>query len=108
MPGYEARILDDDGREVPRGEIGNLWVKGDSVCACYWNQHEKTKQTIQGDWLRTGAPFGDPAKDKVVKLEVSKAEFFFQKPGEKEKILTTAHYADGSTRNVTAEASVTS
>lgn len=54
VPGYEARILDDEGRDVPRGEIGNLWVKGDSVCACYWNQHEKTKQTIQGDWLRTG------------------------------------------------------
>jgi benzoate-CoA ligase len=54
VPGYQARILDDEGREVARGEIGNLWVKGDSVCVCYWNQHEKTKQTIQGDWLRTG------------------------------------------------------
>jgi benzoate-CoA ligase len=54
VPGYDARILDDDGREVACGEIGNLWVKGDSVCAFYWNQHEKSKQTIQGDWLRTG------------------------------------------------------
>jgi benzoate-CoA ligase len=52
--GYEARILDDAGRPVPVGEIGNLWVCGDSTCACYWNQHEKTKQTIQGEWLRTG------------------------------------------------------
>ncbi len=54
VPGYEARILDDDGRPVPVGEIGNLWVSGDSTCACYWNQHEKTKQTINGEWLRTG------------------------------------------------------
>ena len=38
----------------PHGEIGNLWVKGDSVCAGYWNQHEKTKGTIEGDWIRTG------------------------------------------------------
>jgi benzoate-CoA ligase len=54
VPGYEARILDDDGKPVPVGEIGNLWVSGDSTCAFYWNQHEKTKQTISGDWLRTG------------------------------------------------------
>jgi len=54
MPGYEARIVDENGQPVPDGEIGNLMIKGDSVCACYWNQHEKTKDTIQGHWLRTG------------------------------------------------------
>ena len=36
------------------GEIGNLWIRGDSVCAGYWNQHEKTKNTIEGHWIRTG------------------------------------------------------
>lgn len=54
LPGYEARIVDDGGQPVPQGEIGNLLIKGDSVCAGYWNQHEKTKETIQGHWLRTG------------------------------------------------------
>jgi benzoate-CoA ligase len=54
VPGYDARLLDDAGAPVPRGEIGNLWIEGDSVCAGYWNQHEKTKSTIQGRWLRTG------------------------------------------------------
>jgi acyl-coenzyme A synthetase/AMP-(fatty) acid ligase len=54
VPGYDARLLDDAGAHVPRGEIGNLWIEGDSVCAAYWNQHEKTKSTIQGRWLRTG------------------------------------------------------
>jgi benzoate-CoA ligase family protein len=54
LPGYEARIVDENGQQVPDGEIGNLLIKGDSVCACYWNQHEKTKETIQGHWLRTG------------------------------------------------------
>jgi benzoate-CoA ligase family protein len=54
LPGYEARIVGDDGQPVADGEIGNLLIKGDSVCACYWNQHEKTKETIQGHWLRTG------------------------------------------------------
>jgi len=54
VPGYDARLLDDSGQPVPRGEIGNLWIEGDSVCAGYWNQHEKTKVTFQGQWLRTG------------------------------------------------------
>ena len=54
VPGYEARILDEDKVAVAAGEIGNLWVKGDSICACYWNQHEKTKATLEGDWIRTG------------------------------------------------------
>ncbi len=54
MPGYEARIVDENGHDVPDGEVGSLLIKGDSVCACYWNQHEKTKETIQGHWIRTG------------------------------------------------------
>ncbi len=54
VPGYDAKIVDDDGREVPAGEIGHLLVKGDSACAGYWNQHERTSQTIQGEWVRTG------------------------------------------------------
>jgi benzoate-CoA ligase len=54
MPGYEARIVDENGHDVPDGEVGSLLIKGDSVCACYWNQHEKTKETIHGHWIRTG------------------------------------------------------
>ena len=54
LPGYEARIVDENDQPVANGEIGNLLIKGDSVCAGYWNQHEKTKETIQGQWLRTG------------------------------------------------------
>jgi benzoate-CoA ligase len=54
VPGYEARIVDDHDQPVPVGAMGNLLIKGDSTCAYYWNQHEKTKQTIQGEWIRTG------------------------------------------------------
>jgi benzoate-CoA ligase family protein len=61
VPGYEARVLDGDGTEVPRGEIGNLWIRGDSVCAAYWNQHEKTIETIHGPWLRTGDKYTQDA-----------------------------------------------
>src|SRR2546422_10838149 len=54
VPGYEAKLVDDADREVAVGAVGNLIVKGDSACACYWNQHERTKQTIEGEWVRTG------------------------------------------------------
>jgi benzoate-CoA ligase family protein len=54
VSGYDAKLVDDEGREVPTGEVGNLLVKGDSACACYWNQHERTMQTILGEWVRTG------------------------------------------------------
>ncbi len=54
VPGYEARIVDDEGRVVAPGEIGNLLIKGDSLCAGYWNQHERTKDAFQGHWFRMG------------------------------------------------------
>jgi benzoate-CoA ligase family protein len=54
VPGYEAKIVDEAGLPVKSGDIGNLLVKGESTCACYWNQHEKTKQTIKGEWIVTG------------------------------------------------------
>jgi benzoate-CoA ligase family protein len=54
VPGYEARVLDEEGNPVPAREIGNLLIKGDSTCAYYWNKHERTKQTILGEWIRTG------------------------------------------------------
>ena len=44
-----------------RGEIGNLWIRGDSICAGYWNQHEKTKNTIEGHWIRTGDKYTQDA-----------------------------------------------
>jgi benzoate-CoA ligase len=54
VPGYEAIVVDDDGRPVARGEIGNLRVKGDSTMAYYWNKHDKTKETLFGPWIQTG------------------------------------------------------
>ncbi|MBI4592913.1 MAG: benzoate-CoA ligase family protein [Candidatus Rokubacteria bacterium] len=54
VPGYEAAIVDDEGRPVPPGEIGNLRVKGDSTMAFYWTKHEKTKESLFGPWIQTG------------------------------------------------------
>src|SRR5579872_4140306 len=54
VPGYEVRIVDENGDDVPDGEIGDLLVSGDSTMALYWNKHERTKATLFGDWIRTG------------------------------------------------------
>lgn len=54
VPGYEVRLVDDEGREVKQGEIGDLLVKGQSLAAGYWQRPETTGKTFLGEWLRTG------------------------------------------------------
>jgi benzoate-CoA ligase len=61
VPGYEAIVVDDEGRPVPAGEIGNLRVKGDSTMAYYWNKHDKTKETLFGAWIQTGDKYSQDA-----------------------------------------------
>lgn len=54
VPGYEVKIVGEDGKLVPNGEVGTLWVKGESNARCYWNNPEKTEKTMVGEWLNTG------------------------------------------------------
>lgn len=54
VPGYEARIVDDDDRPVATGEIGNLLIRGDSITSRFWNQPERTAAAIADGWIRTG------------------------------------------------------
>jgi benzoate-CoA ligase len=54
VPGYEARLLDDDGQPVKTGEIGNLMISGGSIASAYWNQRAETKLNMQGEWFVTG------------------------------------------------------
>jgi benzoate-CoA ligase len=54
VPGYTTRIVDDDGNEVPDGEVGTLLVKGESTAAFYWREPEKTKRSMIGEWFNTG------------------------------------------------------
>jgi benzoate-CoA ligase family protein len=61
VPGYEAMLVDADGNEVPDGEPGELRVAGESTALMYWGDHEKSKRTFSGDWIRTGDLFArDP------------------------------------------------
>ena len=57
VEGYEAKIVDADDNEVPTGEMGTLKIKGDSAALCYWNAHEKSKETFAGDWCTSGDQF---------------------------------------------------
>ena len=54
IPGYEAKIVDENDEPAKPGDIGNLLIHSDSTCSHYWNQHEKSKSTIEGHWIRTG------------------------------------------------------
>ncbi len=54
VPGYELRLIDDEGKDVPQGEIGTLMVKGGSAAQMYWRKREKTRVTMQGEWINTG------------------------------------------------------
>ena len=52
--GYELRIVDEEGNEVPQGHIGNLLVKGESVALSYLHQYAPSRHTFRGEWLFTG------------------------------------------------------
>ena len=52
--GWETKIVDEHGMEVPQGEVGELAVKGDGVMQCYYKNPEATAEVLQGDWLFTG------------------------------------------------------
>lgn len=54
VPGFEVRVCDDAGNEVPDGETGWLWVKGGARALGYWQQLEKTAASFRGDWYVTG------------------------------------------------------
>jgi acyl-CoA synthetase (AMP-forming)/AMP-acid ligase II len=50
----EVRVVDDEDRELPLGEIGEIVVRGDVVMTGYWNQPDATAETLRGGWLHTG------------------------------------------------------
>ena len=54
VPGYRLKLVDEAGAPAAPGEIGELWVSGDSSAAAYWNQREKSLATFHGPWTRTG------------------------------------------------------
>ncbi|HEY1246735.1 MAG TPA: AMP-binding protein, partial [Hyphomicrobiaceae bacterium] len=54
VPGYEIRLVDENGQDVPDGEVGEMLVKGPSAAEGYWNQRERSRGTFEGGWTRSG------------------------------------------------------
>jgi acyl-coenzyme A synthetase/AMP-(fatty) acid ligase len=54
VPGFEIRVSDEEGREVPDGTMGHLWVRGGSRALGYWQQLDKSQACFRGDWVVTG------------------------------------------------------
>lgn len=54
LPGVQIRVVSPSGQDVPPGEVGEVWVKGDNVFAGYWRNSEKTRESFVEGWFRTG------------------------------------------------------
>ena len=57
VPGYEAKLIDDDRNAVPQGDVGTLWLKGDSAALYYHAAYEKSKEHLRGGWIVSGDKF---------------------------------------------------
>jgi benzoate-CoA ligase family protein len=53
-PGYEVKIVDENGQPVAKGASGRLWIRSESAAKYYWNKPEKTAETMVDGWLNTG------------------------------------------------------
>ena len=50
----EVKVVDDEGKELPWGEVGELYIRGPNITPGYWNNEEATKNSFEDDWLKTG------------------------------------------------------
>jgi benzoate-CoA ligase len=57
VPGYEAKLVDDSGGEVAQGDVGTLWLKGDSAALYYHSAYDKSKEHLRGGWVVSGDKF---------------------------------------------------
>ncbi|MBC5784623.1 benzoate-CoA ligase family protein [Ramlibacter sp. USB13] len=54
VPGYEIELRGEDGGPVPDGEPGDLYIQGPSAAMLYWGNRQKTRETFQGGWTKSG------------------------------------------------------
>jgi benzoate-CoA ligase len=62
VPGYDIRLVGEDGQPVPRGEMGELYVRGPTSAVMYWNNREKSRDTFRGEWTRCGDKYIEDAE----------------------------------------------
>ena len=66
VPGYDVELRGDDGRPVPDGEIGDLYIRGPSAALMYWGDRARTDETFQGAWTRSGDKYTRDAAGNYV------------------------------------------
>jgi benzoate-CoA ligase len=66
VPGYELRIVNDDGHPVAQGEVGELQINGPTAAMGYWNNREKSRATFQGVWTRSGDKYSIDGEGRYV------------------------------------------
>ncbi len=54
VPGYTVELRDEEGRPVPDGEVGDLYIQGPSAALMYWGNRDKSRETFQGSWTKSG------------------------------------------------------
>ena len=61
VPGYEIKLIGEDGKEVEQGEMGEMYARGPTSAIMYWNNREKSRSTFQGEWTRSGDKYIEDA-----------------------------------------------
>jgi 4-hydroxybenzoate-CoA ligase len=79
VQGYDLRLVDESGRDVEDDQVGELWVRGESAAAGYWNQRERSRRTFEGEWTRTGDKYTRRADG--VYIYVGRADDMFKVSG---------------------------
>jgi benzoate-CoA ligase len=62
VPGYQARLIDDEGQPVKQGDVGTLWISGDSAALYYQGAYDKSKEHLRGGWIVSGDKFRQDAE----------------------------------------------
>jgi benzoate-CoA ligase family protein len=91
VPGYELRIVGEDGQDVTAGTPGTLLVRGESAATGYWSRYAASRQVFQGEWLRTGDTYRQDSDGFYVCLgrtgDMLKASGMWVSPAEVEQRL---------------------
>ncbi len=61
VPGYDIKLIGEDGEPVKQGEMGEMYARGPTSAIMYWNNREKSRSTFQGEWTRSGDKYIEDA-----------------------------------------------
>jgi benzoate-CoA ligase len=61
VPGYDIKLIGEDGNPVKQGEMGELYARGPTSAIMYWNNRDKSRSTFQGEWTRSGDKYIEDA-----------------------------------------------